>query len=688
MRVLLSWLCDYVEWTGTGPELARVLTEVGLAVSRVEPLDHSDAILEIDVTSNRGDCMSHLGISRELGAALGQACRSVVLPDAPRVTAEVPPARLVAVDVEASDLCTAYCARTIEEVAPGAPTPSWIGRRLARLGHRSVNAVVDITNFVLLARGQPLHAFDRDRIRGGRIVVRRSRSGERIELLDGRVRNLPEGLLIIADAERPIAVAGVMGGRDTEVGPTTTAVVLESARFAPTAVRAACAALGIQTEASMRFSRRVDPAECERSSLRACALIEDAAGGRVAAGAMHAGPGWDAAPSRRVGLRFARVDRLLGGPPVPPEEIRAVLYSLGFAEVSRDPAGLVVEVPSHRSDVTAEVDLIEEVARIRGYDRIPARLTLPVRSVAPRRASVALDRVRAALGAAGFREALTLPFVAPGLPDDAAPWPSPPAVRVENPVRAEDPLLRRSLLGPLLRSLERNRARGVAGARLFEESAVFLPGAQPGDRPREARRLAAVLDGEYDVARGAADAVMLALRVSPVWEGIPAGTPTPPPFREGHTARARIGAAVVGFVGEVDGAHVSRLHVHREGFRAAVFELDFDALLAAAPTAETASEPPSHPEVVRDVAVVVADDVPWSRVAGLSAEVAGPMLRSVVPFDVYRGPAVPPGNRSIAFRLVFGGDDRTLTGEEVDAGVAAVLERLGRELGVSLRGSG
>lgn len=691
MRILASWLGDYIEWTGTAPEMAALLTEAGLPVASIEEVaatgtSFRDAILDVEVTSNRGDCLSHLGIAREIAAATGQPFRPVVQPDRPATEGPEEAAALVPVEVEVPDLCPAYAARVLLGASNAGPTPPWIARRLELLGQRAVNPVADVTNFLALARGQPLHAFDRGKLRGGRIVVRTARRGETLVTLDGRKRDLPEGILVIADAERPVAVAGVMGGQETEVGPGTTEVVLESARFAAPAVRRSAAALGLATEASSRFSRRVDPAECEVSSLRAMALLLEACGGRSARGASRAGPEAGGVPPRgTLRLRFARLHRILGIA-IPPEEVLASLTSLSVAVAGRDDEGVDARPPSWRGDILIEEDLVEEVARSHGYGRIPVTVSLPVRPVPVTDAERSRAAAREALVAAGFHEALTLPFVGPGPLDDASPWTGLPAVRVDNPTRAEEPLLRRSLLGPLLRCLERNRARGVRGVRLFELGAAFLPRAEEA-RPEERRLLSGALEGAYADARGAVEAVADALGLASDlrWEAAPPAAPVGP-LDGSRTARILLGRDTAGWAGEVRAEDLDGLGVHREGLHVAAFELDFGLLEGKARHGRPVRPVPVHPEVERDLAVVFPSSVPWSAVEEGARKAGGPLLRRVELFDDYRGRGVPPAHRSLAFRLAFGAADRTLRGEEVDGAVEAVVRSLAEGLGGRLRG--
>ena len=692
MRVLLSWLEDYIEWTGRSGELARVLTETGFPVPFIQELPPDDAtfgdsILDVEITSNRGDCLSHLGIAREVAAAMGQSCRSTVHPAEPREGEPVgaPAGTMIQVSVEAPDLCPAYCARVLSGIDNRGATPPWIARRLSSLGNRLVNPVVDITNFLLLARGQPLHAFDRAKLRGGRILVRRSRAGESIDTIDGRSRKLPAGLLVIADAERPVAVAGVMGGRDTEVGPDTRDIVIESARFLPAAVRASASALGLATDASARFSRRVDPAEMEISSRRALALLLDTVRGVPAAGAVIAGPASRERPEGVViPLRFSRLERLLGVA-VAREEVSAILASLSIEIIGKDADSLRARVPSYRGDLLIEEDLIEEVARVRGYGLIPATVSIPVRPVPRRREERVLDAARSALASAGWHEALTLPFVAPGLPDDASPWTSRPAIRVDNPTRAEEPLLRRSLLGPLLRCLERNRSRGVEGARLFEIGTVFLSH-NDGPRPRELRLATGVVEGRFADARGALECLAGAMGLEGRLLAGEVGVEAPVrPMESARSACFTLEGRVVAYAGEIRVADLAALGVHREGLRAAAFEADFDALLAAALPDRPVHLVSPHPVVVRDLAFVLPHAVRWSALLAAAREAGGPLLRSVALFDEYLGRGLPAGTRSLAFRLTFGSEDRTLRGEEADAAVGAVVAAVEKSLGGRLR---
>jgi phenylalanyl-tRNA synthetase beta chain len=354
--------------------------------------------------------------------------------------------------------------------------------------------------------------------------------------------------------------------------------------------------------------------------------------------------------------------------------------------VGKDHESLRARVPTYRGDLLIEEDLVEEVARVRGYGLIPAVVSIPVRPVPRRREDRILDVARGSLAASGWHEALTLPFVAPGLPDDASPWTARPAVRVDNPTRAEEPLLRRSLLGPLLRCLERNRSRGVEGTRLFEIGTVFHAH-NDGPRPRELRLAAGVVEGRFADARGGLECLVAALGLGGRLHAEQAGADDPVrPLESSRTARFSLDGRIVAYAGEVRTEDLAALGVHREGLRAAAFEADFDALLAVALPDRPVHAVSVHPVVVRDLAIVLPDAVRWAALEEVAREAAGPLLRSAVLFDEYRGRGLPAGTRSLAFRLMFGSDDRTLRGEEADAAVGAVVAAVARTLGGTRRG--
>ncbi|HKJ91995.1 MAG TPA: phenylalanine--tRNA ligase subunit beta [Longimicrobiales bacterium] len=672
----------------------------------VGALGLDDVRLVLDVTPNRPDLLSHMGVARELAPG-GDA--DLALPEIPgdagaaaRVSEltfrRTKDAGVVdGVDVRIDD--PAGCPRYVAAVVRGvqvAPSPEWLAGRLRAAGLRPINNVVDATNYVLLELGQPLHAFDLGRLDGPEIRVRRARAGERITTLDGEKRTLAAFMVVIADAGRPLAVAGVMGGADSEVDASTTDVLLECALFDPKSIRATRNALGMSTDASYRYERGVDVEGMERAARRALELILALAGGTPAPEAADVYPDERKAPV--VSLRPSRVARLLGAA-VEDAAIVGYLAPLGFAAVKRGKDRIDFRVPGHRRyDVSREVDLIEEVARRHGYDAFPDTLH-------PFRASGVADdallafqaRLRRVLAGAGFLEARHVPFV-PEAEGDVA---------LLHPLSQEESRLRRELAPRLVRAVESNLAHGVRDVRLFELGTVFAPAGQ-GEQPREAVRVAAVFTGArhaphwsgeaqtYDIwdAKGVLDrlADVLGLEAAVPADGVDAGarSAAAAPLTTPH---GRVLEADARFVVRQDGAGVGLAGRVRDdaldapAWAGPVWAVEVtltDAMLHARPPRYRPL--PAYPPIERDLALVVPDTLPAQQVGTVARAAAGELLEEVRVFDVYRGKGVPEGHRSIAFRLRFRSPERTLTDDDADAAVARVLNRLQEELGVRRRG--
>lgn len=667
MRISLNWLKRYVDVGLAPPELGARLTMAGFPVPSIEPAG-GDHAMEVEVTSNRPDLQCHLGIARETAGLVGAAVR---VPDA-RLSAtaasDVIPCR-----VEARDLCPRYTARVVRGLRVG-PSPPWLAALLEAAGQRSVNNVVDVTNFVMLECGQPLHAFDLRKLRGPEIVVRRA-AGESLIAIDGTKLVVGEGELAICDAERPIALAGVMGGLDTEVSAATRDVVLETALFAPLAIRAASRAHSIRSEASFRFERFVDPASLEWAADRATALLLEVCGGSSAGPLCSDGDAAAREPSP-IALRAARIERVLGVA-VGEGEVRSILLSLGFAEIpSREPGVSRWRAPSWRPDVAAEIDLIEEVARRAGFARVPAEVRIPVRPAPKDEDRRALRRLRDSMAGAGLRECCTAPFVGDGR-DDVALFSDVPALRVENPMRAEESLLRRSLLGPLLGVARLNRDRGVPAVRLFEIAPVYLRGPAAG-RDQEALLVSGVITGGYAEAKGCLDSVFEAMGIGEMT--FERGAPLP--FRPDRSASVRLEREIVGFLGELGRRSLASFGLESA---TAVFEFRADVLCEHAVLERAYRPVPRHPAMERDLAWVVDEQVTWAEIASAVRAAAGELLADVRPFDVYRGAQVGAGRKSVALRMHLRAPERTLTGDEADACVRRVLARLAAATGGALR---
>lgn len=648
--------------------------EPGADLKAVLGLD--DAVLDIEVTPNRPDFLSVIGIAREVAAATGTPLTvpTPSVPEDPERAEEVATVR-----VEDPERCPRYLARVLRDVRH-AESPIPVQARLTAAGMRPISAAVDATNYAMLEIGQPLHPFDLALLKGPGIVVRRAREGERMVTLDGVERVLTADDLLICDLERPVAVAGVMGGEVAEISETTTDVLLESATFERGGIQRTRRRLELSSEASMRFERGVDPEAVPRGADRACELMTAWCGARVLSGAIDVGR----APERRwVSMRASRASMLIGYEVTPADAVQ-VFDRLGMA--SRTEGDVVsVEVPGYRVDIEREVDLIEEVVRIQGYDRVGSTLP-PVRQAGGMPETVAfLRRIRHLLVRAGLREVQLIPFVSEA---DLRLVGAADAVRIANPLQAEEGWLRTSLVPGLLKAVRRNLNRQVRSVAIFEVGTVFrLVDGRPTERPSAAFAMTGVADPgwsgggrPYDVfdAKGVVEALLAGLGLT--WEvgGVPGR-----PFHPGRSAAVVVGGERIGIVGEL---HPSVAQALDLAGRVAVGELDLEPLRRAASAVRTTgAELPRFPPVRRDLAFVVDAAVPAAAVERVLREAAGDLLDTCLLFDVFEGPPLRPGTRSLAFSIDLRAPDRTLGSEETDAVVARISERLARELGAELR---
>jgi phenylalanyl-tRNA synthetase beta chain len=647
----------------------------------VEQLGLDDHVLEIEITPNRPDCLSVLGVARELAALTGAPLRP------PRIALREsgPRARdLARVEVKAPDLCRRYTLRVIDDLKV-APSPAWMRSRLRAAGLRPISNVVDITNYVLWELGHPLHAFDAAAVSDATIIVRRAQAGERFVTLDGQTRTLDDSMLVIADPARAIGLAGVMGGQNTEVSDTTTRVLLESAYFDPATTRRTSRTLQLKTDAAYRFERGADIEGLLDAGARTAQLMAELAGGTVARGVV------DAYPRRRrpvrVRLRMARIERVLGIAP-PPARARRILASLGLGVRPRG-RDLEVDVPSFRRDLTMEDDLVEEVIRVWGYDRLPTTFS---------RGDVALARdsetgrqerlVRAVLVGAGLTECVTYAFSDPARAGELG---APAPLKLLNPLSQDASALRAHPLEGLLGVIATNFRKQQPGVRVFELGRTYEPSmtgdtstAEPrwatlalaGARTDEAWHTPAATVDVYD-AKGLAELVLAAFGMSATTR--PGGRLSG--FEPDSHATLQVGETVVGEFGEVAAAVRAAFGIPLPVFAAA---LSLDAV-PLAPHAVRYAALPRYPSIQRDMAFVLTD--PAATAAGIAAAIgehAGPLLRDVQVFDVFR---LPEGGRSVAYRLTFQADDRTLTDEEINTVHARVAEAVSRRFGITLRGN-
>jgi phenylalanyl-tRNA synthetase beta chain len=681
-------LCSERE-LGLGEDHEGVLLLDADATPGADVLAHlglDDQVLDIEITPNRIDCLSVVGIARELAALTGAVFRP------PRVAlAEHEPDAHTLARVRLDDpaLCPRYAARAVDEVRV-APSPPRLAARLRAVGLRPISNVVDVTNYVLWELGQPLHAFDRDTVHEQTIVVRRAASGERLTTLDGQERVLDDSMLVIADPARAIGIAGVMGGANTEVTATTRRVLLEAAYFHPPSVRRTSRALGLRTDAAFRFERGADIEALPAALDRAAQLMVDLGGGRVARGVIDVYP--VPRPRPRIRLRPSRVKRVVGVRP-PAARTRKILAGLGL-DVRQEGADFDVEVPSFRRDLALEDDLVEEVIRVWGYDRIPS--TVPGGVLRPVRRPATLRQaeiVRRALVAAGLSEVVTLGFTDPAHERALGRDPSRPALlALLNPLSQEASLLRADLVGGLLDVVATNVRHQQPDVRIFELGRQFE---RADGRPAEARSLAIALTGArgdaawsrhaepvdlFD-AKGVVEHVLAALGLGEV--AAEPGGPHPS-FEDGRWGRLAASDRIVAEFGEIAAAVRDAFGVPAPVFVGTV-ALDRVAECPAVGTAFVSL--PKYPAVQRDLAFAVPMTVPAARVEQVLRQEGGPYLRSIVMFDLYTGKGMAPEERSIAWRLTFRADDRTLTDAEVNEIHRRLVEAVKKRLDIQIRGA-
>ncbi len=635
--------------------------------------DHSIAL---DLTPNRGDCLGMLGIARDLGAVFD---REIQQP--PQREPEATIADKFPVRISAGNGCPRYLGRIIRGIDLEAETPLWMREKLRRGGLRCIDPVVDVTNFVLLELGQPLHAFDFEKLRDG-IDVRLARPGEQITLLDGKLIELQADALVIADGEGAVAMAGVMGGLRTAVGDKTRDVFLECAAFAPAAIAGRARGLGLQTDASQRYERGVDYQLQGRAMARATELLLEICGGR--AGPVTAALG-EIPETRRITLRYATVRRLLGID-IPRADVLAIFQRLGFVVLQQNGAGITMEVPSHRFDIAIEADLIEEIARIHGYDKLPPAMGLqqPRMSPAPE-GVVGHERMRAHLAALGYQEIITYSFIDPRLAaafsaDDVEP------VELQNPISQEMSIMRGSLLPGLVQTLRQNLKRRREDLRLFESGLVF---ARQTGGFRQQTMLAGLICGAREAKNwshsgAAADFYDIKGDLESLFglgggSGLTFTAAHHPGLHPGQCAEVLLDGEFAGVVGALHPGLRRTLELPL----CFVFEARLDALRRK--SVPVASEPSRYPEVNRDLSVVVAERFAAAEIEHTAREAAGPLLTSLRVLDVYRGGAVPAGDKSITLGLTWQHPSRTLDDHEIDRIIDSAIKRLEEKFNASLR---
>jgi phenylalanyl-tRNA synthetase beta chain len=677
MKMPLSWLREFVDVTVEPKKLAEDLTVAGLAVDGIES-HGDDSVFDFDITTNRVDAMNVYGVAREIAVLYGTPLRPPTLTFGETGASS---GSALQIAIEAPELCPRFCARVLD-VRMG-PSPAWMRDRLEAVGVRSISNLVDLTNYVMLELGQPSHAFDLAKIPAGRLSVRWAREGEKLQTLDGIERLLGPRHGVVAGSDGALALAGVMGGASSEVSDATRTIALEAAYWEPLAIRRSAKSLGMHTEASHRFERGADPEGPLVALARIAHLLEKIGAGTVRPGLIDVHP--SQRPARSATLRFRQLRTVLGTE-VAPERAEEILKGLGFVVVRRDAEALSVAIPTWRGDVNREVDLIEEVGRHHGLGRVPSRVP-PARGAEGLRPYQARERIlREVLVGAGLSEVISHAFVS----RTASAALGQQQVALENPLSEAQEVLRGSLAVPgLIAALATNERQGRRDVRLYEIGRVFVPDA---GLPREERRMAVLLAGAAAPHWSEKPRSVDVFDVKGILEAVARrlGLGTLRVERDGAPGFLHPGQSGLVFRGEQQIGWFGALHpdlVAERDLRngACVAELLLDDILMQVPPPTRVLPLPRFPEVTRDLSILADASLPERELESRILGAGGDLLRSVTLVDLYQGPPVPAGKVSLTVTLRFQHPERTLTGEEVQAAVEAVVRAL-KSAGAEIRG--
>ncbi len=679
MKISLSWLKEFIEVPAKPHELKANLTMLGLGVESFAPINKDDWVLEVEVTTNRPDCLSHYGVAREVSTSYRTPLKRLEL----AVRESGPPtAGEVCIEIANPELCARYCGRVIQNVEVGR-SPEWLAKRLEAVGMRPINNVTDVTNYVLMELGHPLHAFDLARLRQRKIIVRRARPGESLRTLDGMDRKLTPENLVIADGERPVALAGVMGGEDSEISSTTRSVMLESAWFEPVSIRRTAKSHGMHTEASHRFERGADIEMAPLALDRAASLIAELAGGEILRGLVDVYP----QPRSResVTLRRAEIVRILGAE-VPSEEVEGILRALGFHVDRRGTEGWQVTPPSYRLDVTIAVDLVEEVARHYGYDWLPARLRpAPPRVERDSRRDKELT-VSSVLVGLGYREIIPSSMIDPA---ENARFTDRLPVQLANPLSQEASALRSTPIPSMVRALRWNLDRNQRDLRLFEVGKTYT--SKAGDKPEERRvltlglsghrRSATVHDGEkrldfFDL-KGDLETLLEAFEVREL-RFEPAGCQ----YYEADLAGRFVDVSgTLAILGRLSSEIVRQYKLRQPVWLA---EVDFERLLDSPLRSPSFRAYSKFPAVDRDFSLLVPCGITYRRVEQAICGLALPEMQNFRPVERLPEGSITPGYYTVLLRVTFQSPTRTLGGDEIGEASKRLLAAL-EPLDVRLR---
>lgn len=671
MKISLEWLSEYVDLNVSAEMIASKLSDLGFPIEGIEKVG-DDLILDVEITSNRGDCLSHIGIARELAAAYGYPLK---MPAVEIRESEKAAGDLISVRIDEPFLCGRYTARVITDVKVG-PSPAWMVRRLEAVGMRSVNNVVDATNYAMLEHGQPPHAFDYEKIGGRQIVVRKAAPGERIVSIDGTKCDLQGFMLVIADASVPVAVGGVMGGLETEVTDVTTTILLEEASFDPVSIRRTSRELALPSEASFRFERQVDIENIDWASQRCAQLIVQVAGGHIARGVVDAYPA-KVRPTA-IEMRLSRMRHLLGIE-IPEEAVMKIFTSLGFAPQKKDADTVVCISPSWRHDLAREADLIEEIARCYGYDKIPVEPKIRIKVAGVDGRERTASKVRMYLNGCGFFETINVSFVDNQTAELFSQTPIPAHLAAGDVLRKSANLLRQNLFGSLIGVMQSNYHAGNVPCRVYELADTFLPSSEGQVLPEEGIKLGLAADMDFQAFRGVLEGLLERLTYGAKTEFRPAEWKWAQAAAEIFVSGSPIGIAAV-----VRNEIAQQLDLDKGMVCAA--ELDFQMLIELSSKAMPAARPlPRFPSVTRDLSLVLDEPIPWMQIEQEIGSSAPAELEQVQFAGLYRGKPIPAGKKSVTVSLRFRDEDGTLRHEQVDEFEKNILARLKEKFRAELR---
>jgi phenylalanyl-tRNA synthetase beta chain len=670
MLVSWEWLSQYVDLDMTPDELASRLSLSGLNHESTTMVG-SDPVIDLEITSNRGDCLGHIGVAREVAVLYGKQLK---LPKIDLAESSAKASDRIRLTNDYADGCPRYTARVIRGVKIG-PSPAWLVKRLTAVGIKSVNNVVDVTNYVMLECGQPLHAFDLAKIKDSHIVVRRAVAKESFVAIDHKTYTLDPSTIVIADAQRAVALGGVMGGENSEVSEQTVDLVIESADFKPLLVRQTARSLRLQSPASYRFERRVDPAGVEWANRRCCQLILEVAGGEVLAGMVDTGV--QTQPRAALLLRKSQIERVIGIE-IPWKTTLKILGDLGCQISAKSDAEATFIPPSWRHDLTREADLIEEVARIYGYDKIPEDVAVPMTPSAKREKDLLLDRVRGLANSIGLDEVLTPSVVTKTLSDVASPWTKLPPLQTSTPLLEGATFLRRSLIPSLLQVRLFNQSHALADVNMFETAVVYLPSDQPGGLPSEHFMMGILGSMEPRVLRGLIESILDRL------------TTMSAETQEYESAELSPGTGLAFTVSGKMFAWFGQLNRKiKDSWKLdadlLVGEINLDVVLQHFRSVPQLVAISPYPPIIRDLNLVVDEPLRWARFAEVIRKAAGPLLTKLSYLETYRDAKKDgPGKKRVLVSLALQSPTQTMTGEQADAIIEEVVKASEKHLSAKL----